>query len=312
MCGIAGIIHHGKKSASVGSELTSMLQSLRHRGPDSTGFALYGAAVPGRLIMRFKIAEGADLGTSLAINEELQERKAEVDRRIRKLDVKTISEEAPTAYAFRYEIECPGDLTEFARCIEEIDNVEILSIGDGLELVKDLGDANRVSGGYGLEDFQGSHGIGHARMATESHVDISSAHPYWAFPFKDIAVVHNGQLTNYWTGRRELERRGHRFASDCDSELISVYLADKVDRGIDLETAMRESIDDFDGVFTYLVATDSMLGLAKDRLHAKPMVLYESDDMIALASEEVAIRSIVPHEIETTDPYEGVVKVWQI
>jgi glutamine phosphoribosylpyrophosphate amidotransferase len=89
-----------------------------------------------------------------------------------------------------------------------------------------------------------------------------------------------------------------------------VYLADKIDRGFDLEAAMHQSIDDFDGVFTYVVATDSMLGLAKDRLHAKPMVLYESEEMIVLASEEVAIRSIVPHEIDTTDPYEGVVKVW--
>ncbi len=311
MCGIAGIIHRGGNSASVGSELTSMLQALRHRGPDSTGFALYGAQEPGRLIMRFKIAEGADLGTGLAVREDLQKRKAEVDRIIRKLDAKIISEAAPTAYAFRYEIECPGDLAELARCIEEIDDVEILSLGDGLELVKDLGDANEVAGEYSLASFKGSHGIGHARMATESHVDISSAHPYWAFPFKDIAVVHNGQLTNYWMGRRALERRGHRFSSDCDSELISVYLADKIDRGIDLETAMRESIDDFDGVFTYLVATDSMLGLAKDRLHAKPVVLYESDALIALASEEVAIRTIVPHEIETTDPYEGVVMVWQ-
>jgi glutamate synthase domain-containing protein 1 len=312
MCGIAGIIHKGSDGASVGSELTSMLQSLRHRGPDSTGFAVYGPPDRGRLIMRFKIAEGAELGTGLAIGEELRARKAEVDRRIREMDAKTISEEAPTPYAFRYEIECPGDIAELARCIEEIDEVEILSLGDGLELVKDLGDANKVSGDYSLGSFRGSHGIGHARMATESDVDISSAHPYWAFPFKDIAVVHNGQLTNYWSGRRDLERRGHRFSSDCDSELISVYLADKIDRGIDLETAMRESIDDFDGVFTYLVATDSMLGMAKDRLHAKPMVLYESDDLIALASEEVAIRSVVPHEIDTTDPYEGAVMVWQI
>ena len=35
-------------------------------------------------------------------------------------------------------------------------------------------------------------------MATESDVDIRSAHPYWAYPFSDVSVVHNGQLTNYW------------------------------------------------------------------------------------------------------------------
>jgi hypothetical protein len=311
MCGIAGVIHRGTKLAPVGAELTSMLQTLRHRGPDSTGFALYGQPELGRLVMRFKVAERSELGTSISVREELERRKAEVDRRIRQMDTKVTAEESPTAFSFRYQIECSGDLRELARCIEEIDEVEILSIGDGLELVKDLGDANTVSADYGLASFQGSHAIGHSRMATESDVDIRSAHPYWAFPFKDLAVVHNGQLTNYWTGRRALERHGHRFASDCDSELISVYLADKIDRGVDIETAMHQSIDDFDGVFTYVVATEGMLGLAKDRLHAKPMVLYESEDLVALASEEVAIRSIVPYEIDTTDPYEGIVKVWE-
>ncbi len=51
--------------------------------------------------------------------------------------------------------------------------------------------------------------------------------------------------------------------------------------------------------------------MAKDMMAAKPMVLYESDDFIALASEEVAIRSMFPHEIDTFDPYEGEVRVWK-
>src|SRR5947208_12462655 len=79
-----------------------------------------------------------------------------------------------------------------------------------------------------LSGFNGTHAIGHTRMATESDVDIRSAHPYWAYPFEDISVVHNGQLTNYWTFRRAMERRGHRFVSDCDSELIAVYVADRL------------------------------------------------------------------------------------
>ncbi len=99
--------------------------------------------------------------------------------------------------------------------------------------------------------------------------------------------------------------------SNCDSELIAVYLADKMDHGTDLETAMRQSLDELDGVFTYVVATLDRLGMAKDVMAAKPMVLYEDDDTIVLASEEVAIRSIFPHEIDTFDPYEGEVRVWQ-
>jgi hypothetical protein len=186
-----------------------------------------------------------------------------------------------------------------------------LSIGKGLELIKDLGDANTVSEQYDLGGFEGTHAIGHTRMATESDVDIRSAHPYWAYPFNDIALVHNGQLTNYWGFRREMERRGHRFVSNCDSELIAVYIADRMDQGDDLEAAMERSIYELDGVFTYVVATEDKLGMAKDVMAAKPMVIYESDEFVALASEEVAIRSVFPHEIDTYDPYEGEVRVWQ-
>jgi glutamate synthase domain-containing protein 1 len=195
--------------------------------------------------------------------------------------------------------------------IEDIDSAEILSIGHALELIKDLGDATTVSGQYSLKGFEGTHAIGHTRMATESDVDIRSAHPYWAYPYNDISVVHNGQLTNYWGFRRTMERRGHRFMSNCDSELIAVYIADAMDRGEDLEGAMRRSVHELDGVFTYVVATQNALGMAKDVMAAKPMVLYESDDFIALASEEVAIRTMFPHEIDTFDPYEGEVRVWQ-
>mgnify|MGYP003325730795 FL=1 len=148
-------------------------------------------------------------------------------------------------------------------------------------------------------------------MATESDVDIRSAHPYWAYPFSDVAVVHNGQLTNYWTNRRALELKGHRFSSNCDSELIAVYIAERMSQGKDLESAMKDSVEYLDGVFSYLVATKDQLGMAKDVMAAKPMVVYEGDDMIALASEEVAIRTLFDHRIETFDPYHGEVKVWQ-
>ena len=309
MCGIAGIIHRGA-SGNIGAEMTSMLQSLKHRGPDSTGFAVYGLPTSGELVMRFKVAEQEETRKGFEIARQLVERRAEVDRRIESLGGEIIKAEAATDYAFRYLIKFDGDLKRLVDYIEEVEGAEILSMGDALELIKDLGDAGQVSSQYGLGAFTGTHAIGHTRMATESDVDIRSAHPYWAYPFRDISVVHNGQLTNYWKGRRALEHRGHRFVSDCDSELIAVYIADRQEQGQPLEDAMRDSITEFDGVFTYLVATHDSLGMAKDVMAAKPMVLYESDDFIALASEEVAIRTIFPDEIDTTDPYEGEVRVW--
>lgn len=314
MCGIAGLIHRGR-TANIGGELTAMLQALKHRGPDSTGFAVYGVPAEdgesNEYVMRFKVAEGEDLKSGFEIHRQIEERVHQVKERLAQYGVSINFEEQATEYAYRYRFTYSGELGRLADYLEDIDGVEILSLGLALELVKDLGDATTVGNQYGLNEFQGTHAIGHTRMATESDVDIRSAHPYWAYPFLDVSVVHNGQLTNYWNSRRALERRGHRFMSNCDSELIAVYLADAIDRGDDLEESMNRSLTDLDGVFTYVVASQDKLGMAKDYMAAKPMVLYESDDFVALASEEVAIRSIFPHEIDTFDPYEGEVRVWQ-
>jgi glutamate synthase domain-containing protein 1 len=310
MCGIAGLIWKGGATSDIGGEMTQMLQALKHRGPDSTGFALYGKAQEGVQVLRFKVAEQEEMKSGFDIHRQVVERKAAVDTRLEEMGAEIISRVDATAYAFRYQIKFSGDLKRLIDYLEDIEGVEILSVGKALELIKDMGDAALVSEQYGINGFVGTHAIGHTRMATESDVDIRSAHPYWAYPFNDVSVVHNGQLTNYWTMRRDLERRGHRFVSNCDSELIAVYIADRINQGDELEAAMRTSIDVIDGVFTYLVATSDQLGMAKDVMGAKPMVLYESDEFVGLASEEVAIRSIFPREIDTWDPYQGEVKVW--
>ena len=313
MCGIAGLIHRGK-SSNVGGELQSMLQALKHRGPDSTGYALYANNDGQNFILRFKVGENVGEG-STSVNEDesvYNERKKIVDKKLLELDAKIIKEEKLTPYSYRYEIKFDKDLMEFSKAIESIQGVEILSIGKSLELIKDLGDATAVSERYGLNKMHGTHGIGHARMATESGVDIKSAHPFWGYPFADVSVVHNGQLTNYWNNRRVLENKGMRFMSECDSELIAVFLAEKMRNGATLEEGMKESLTGLDGVFTYFVATKDSLGMAKDTMAAKPLVLYESDDLVAMGSEEIAIRSVLPQEIDTYDPFDGEVKVWQI
>ena len=310
MCGIAGLIYRDG-ARNIGGEMTAMLQALRHRGPDSTGFAIYGEPGPNEYIMRFKVAEKEDLGSGTKIHRAIAERKAAVDALLKELGVSVLDLDEPTEYAKRYRIAFDGDMKTLADQIEEIEGTEILSIGNALELIKDLGDATDVSGAYDLGGFSGTHGIGHTRMATESDVDIRSAHPYWAYPYNDIAVVHNGQITNYWLMRRQLERDGQRFVSNCDSELLAVYTAVNLEKGMTLEDSLERSIGEIDGVFTYLITTRNELGMAKDTMAAKPMVLYEADDMVALASEEVAIRAIIPHEIDTTDPYDEEVRVWQ-
>jgi glutamate synthase domain-containing protein 1 len=310
MCGIAGLIHRDGVG-NIGAEMTAMLQSLKHRGPDSTGYAVYGTPGRNEFVMRFKVAEQEDTRKGFDIHDEIKRRRAKVEDRLKQLGVTVIDRDDVTEYAFRYRIQFDGEMKKLADYVEDVEGTEILSMGSALELIKDLGDAKLVSSQYKLGGFKGTHGIGHTRMATESDVDIRSAHPYWAYPYNDIAVVHNGQLTNYWQMRREFERRGHRFMSNCDSELLAVYTAYNLEHGATLEESLKQSIREIDGVFTYLIATKDALGMAKDTMAAKPMVLYESDDLVALASEEVAIRSVIHHEIDTWDPYDEEVRVWR-
>jgi methylamine---glutamate N-methyltransferase subunit A len=311
VCGIAGIIYRDG-THDVGRDMTRMLQSMKHRGPDSTGYALYGPPVDdnGSYAMRLKLAD-ANTPRDFEFHDRLHRHRAEVERRLVAAGAHVDGFEASTEYAFNVTFDYDGDLKSLADRVEDVPGAEVLSIGHSLQIIKDLGDAEQVAAEYRLADFVGSHAIGHVRMATESDVDISGAHPYWAYPFADIAVVHNGQLTNYFYWRRRLERSGHRFQSECDSEIIAVYLAERMAEGASLEDAMRQSLEELDGVFTYICVTDDALGMAKDELAAKPLVLYEADDIVALASEEVAIRQIVDREIDTYDPYEGEVMVWQ-
>ena len=308
MCGIAGLIYKNGR-ASIGDDMTRMLQSMKHRGPDSTGYALYRPPQDD-WVMHVKLAD-VHAVRDFEFEERIRRNRREVRRRLEAQGARIIDEqhanEHTTTVTFAFDGE---DLKPLADRVEAIHGAEVLSLGHTLEIVKDIGDARTVAGEYRLNAFQGTHGIGHVRMATESDVDISGAHPYWAYPFSDVAVVHNGQLTNYHQWRRRLERAGHRFQSECDSEIIAVYLAERMNDGASLEEAMRRSLDELDGVFTYLAVTQDALGMAKDELAAKPLVLYEGDDCVALASEEIAIRAVLDREIETYDPYESEVMVW--
>jgi glutamate synthase domain-containing protein 1 len=309
MCGIAGIIYRDG-TRDVGRDMTRMLQSMKHRGPDSTGYALYGQPKDGRVVMRYTLAD-ANTPRDFEFDDRIKRHQQQVVARFKAAGARVEDVEPETEYAYRTTLTYDGNLKDLTDRIEDIPDAEVLSIGRALEIIKDLGDAETVSDQYKLGGFEGTHAIGHVRMATESDVDISGAHPYWAYPFSDIAVVHNGQLTNYFQWKRRLERSGHRFQSECDSEIIAVYLAEKMSDGATLEDAMRDSLEELDGVFTYIAVTADALGVAKDEMAAKPLVLYEADDVVALASEEIAIRAIVDHEIDTYDPYEGMVMAWQ-
>ena len=299
MCGIAGIMYKTTGSlGATGQALIDMLDGCQHRGPDSTGFALYSPSADDRLRLRFFVGEGDEAGAAVErIKASLGEHGA------------SIAEDQIVGNNYRCTVAFTGDIQKLAYAMEHA--AKVISIGTSLEIVKDVGSAHEVDDRYSVHEFRGTHGLGHVRLATESDVKPEASHPFWATGFADVAIVHNGQITNYWKMRRRLERRGFEFTTDNDSELIAVYLADKMSQGISLKDALATSIDDLDGTFSFLASTKDEIGYAKDRLAVKPMIMYETDDLIAVASEEVSLNRLFPGQaLSTMEPPPGTFNTW--
>ena len=308
MCGIAGRML--REPGPVGRDLVELMDAQMHRGADSTGFALY--APPRERGLRGAGRRHGPAHRSRAISKIFFALCATTAR--------TSSKTRPGTA--RGVVTCPcawwsTTSPTWARWSRDADGmadrIEIQSVGRSLEVVKDTGGAVEVADRHGVRDFVGTHGLGHARLATESSVSPTASHPFWARPFPDVAIVHNGQITDYYLWRGRLERRGYRFMTGNDSELIAVWISDRMHHGTPKSEALGQSIHEIDGVFTYLIADEGSIGFAKDRWAIKPLVAMGAMPEVAVATEEQAVRRIYREEGDVTN-YDGpgMTRTWRL
>ena len=307
MCGIAGRIL--STPGPIGRDLVDMMDAQEHRGADSTGFAVYGTPRETGYVLRGMGFQKAALDRDL---EDFQKvLKASGSDFLS--DPQIISDEAQH-YCFRMEISDPADMTSWVRDVDTLtDRIEVQSCGRSLEIIKDIGGAEAVAEKHGVRDMVGTHGLGHARLATESSVLPNASHPFWARPFSDVAIVHNGQITDYFTWRDKLERQGYRFLTGNDSELIAVWVSDQIKAGLSMEQALKKSITSIDGVFTYMIANEGGIGFAKDKFAMKPLVVIDQNGDLAAATEEQAVRRIFADESEVIN-FDGpsMTAIWSV
>jgi methylamine---glutamate N-methyltransferase subunit A len=292
MCGIVGYLRKDEAEAPVGATLLAMLEALARRGPDSSGIALWGKGVAG-LVVRVQSAAP----------ELVRERCRRLGRVVRsggggalqRLEVRT------------------ADSAGLLRAIEASGaQAEVVSLGRRLEIVKQVGAPGNLEAEFGVSKMAGSHGLGHTRLSTESRVDLGHSQPFWAHGTPDLAVVHNGHITNYHRLRRLYEQDGVRFYSENDSEVIGVYLARKLAEGASLREAMAVSVRELDGSFSYLAATADEFGFAKDPFCLKPLIIGESARAIGIANEEVALQAALAPPYHAREAGAGAVAVWTV
>jgi glutamate synthase domain-containing protein 1 len=302
MCGIMGYFDKTReRPGELGATMMRMMTALGRRGPDSAGIAFYTGLRNGGCALRIKLGDRGDYAA----------RAAEILRRVSGLAA--IREHDQDCEYLHLVVDQAPSPRVLQAAVEGVDpDVEVISFGRSLQIVKQTGSPERLDERFHISRLSGTHAIAHTRLSTESRIDLSHSQPFWAHGSLDVASVHNGHITNYHKLRRQYEERGVRFYTENDSEIIGIALAGSLAAGATFREALDRSLTLFDGSFCYLAATADEIGFAKDRFGFKPLIVTESDHLVAMATEEHALRRAFGEDVSTWEPPPGVVRTWRV
>jgi glutamate synthase domain-containing protein 1 len=272
MCGIAGLfLKDAKLEPDLGSMLAGMLSPLNDRGPDSAGFAVYGAETPGNVKFTLRLPPTFD-----------------VDRLLSGLRDELGGPVAHRLHGTHVVLSVPAEHAALARkALADFEEVAIVGAGRRMEIFKEVGRPDDVSRQFGLSTMSGTHAIGHTRMATESAVTTNGAHPFTTGD--DQCLVHNGSLSNHCAVRRELIKKGLLFQTENDTEVAAGFITAKLKDGGSLQQAMEACLNSLDGFYTFVIGTEAGFGVLRDPIACKPAVVAETDRLVAFGTEYRAL-----------------------
>jgi glutamate synthase domain-containing protein 1 len=275
MCGIVGLfIKDPLLEPELGRLTAGMLATLSDRGPDSAGFAVYGEGRRGETKLTLR-------GKSAATMKETAER---IGRAFSGANIMLHDTHAVVGID-------DGSLPRLTEWLaREMPDIEVVGRGRRMEIYKEVGRPENVTERFDLAAMHGTHAIGHTRMATESAVTTDGAHPYSTG--SDQCLVHNGSLSNHNNLRRVLKREGFAFETENDTEVAAGYLSWKMREGLSLGDALKVSLDDLDGFYTFVVGTENGFGVLRDGIACKPAVMAETDRYVAFGSEYRALAGL--------------------
>jgi len=297
MCGIVGLfIKSQALEKNLGALLSPMLIEMTERGPDSAGIAIYGDAA----------AEGMTRITVLSIDPDYSWDKLTTE--IKEVFGASSDVELNSNHAVLTVRTEPKTLQGWLHNAHP--ELYITSSGTNIVIYKEQGLPKDVIERYGVESMSGTHALGHTRMATESAVTTSASHPFSTG--EDLCLVHNGSLSNHNRLRRALQKEGVEFQTDNDSEVAAGYLTWKLQNGATLDEALEAGFEDLDGFYTFAVGTHDGFAVVRDPIGAKPAILAETEDWVAMASEFRSIACLPGVEnARIWEPEPATIYSWQ-
>jgi amidophosphoribosyltransferase len=295
MCGIAGLFAKSPEvELDLGRLLAGMLEQLADRGPDSVGVAIYREAIAAGTKLSLLSSNGRTDWGALA---------ARIDEAVAHAVV--LADHGQ--HAVLHVDSDPSAVRSWLS--EHVLDVAVIGAGKAIEVHKRVGRPESMLAQCGIGALDATHGIGHTRMATESRVTTSGAHPFSTGD--DLCLVHNGSLSNHNRLRRELLRHGIRFATENDSEVAAGYLMWRLQEGDTLAGALESALEELDGFFTFAVGTADGFAVLRDPIACKPAVMAETDSWVAIASEYRAIATLPgAADAEVWEPEPAYVYSW--
>ena len=277
MCGIVGLfIKNPELEPDLGQLLSNMLIEMTERGPDSAGVAVYrNAAESGRSKITL-LAESENYPWDALVKDVKGQFSDSADIEIR-LNHAMILVDAPAQEVQNWLSQTHPEL-------------RVNSSGEVIEIYKEKGLPTEFIENFEIRKMQGSHALGHTRMATESAITTEASHPFSTG--EDLCLVHNGSLSNHNSLREKLRKAGITIQTDNDTEVAAGYLSWRMREGDTLDQALQNAIDDLDGFYTFAVGTHDGFAVMRDPIGCKPAVMAETDDWAAMSSEFRAIATL--------------------
>jgi len=297
MCGIVGLFYKSPElEPRLGGHLAAMLEQMSDRGPDSSGVAVYRDPAP----------SGSSKLTLYSFDPEMSWDALCSDLAATFGGAHEAGVRANHAVIV-VEAEA-GEVEEWIRGRRP--DLRVMSAGRAIEIYKEVGRPEKFIEQFHLGDIEGSHGLGHTRMATESRVTTEGSHPFSTG--LDLCLVHNGSLSNHNRLRERLRREGIEFQTENDTEVAAGYLTWRMREGASLQEALEGALSDLDGFYTFLVGTADGFAVLRDPIACKPAVLAETDDWVAMSSEYRAI-AVLPGAADARlwEPEPSVVYAWE-
>lgn len=296
MCGIVGLyLKNDKYQSRLGELFSPMMIAMTERGPDSAGFAIYGDAV--------------DTGIKFTLRHEEDNYDWEKLAKAIEQALVTQVEWFKNSKVAIFKVKTDADFVE-NYLHENHPDVLIMSAGSSIEILKEVGLPERIVNMFNLDKMQGTHIIGHTRMATESAVTMAGSHPFSTG--MDLCLVHNGSLSNHNRMRQELKRNGIHFDTDNDTEVAAGFLTYRLQQGDSLHQALEHALKELDGFYTFTIGTKDGFAVVRDPIACKPAVIAETDDYVAMASEYQALTTLPGIEnAKVWEPEPSTIYVWE-